>query len=171
MSVFKSLTEEHALMLGLVRRLERTLVSPKDTEPATEIRNILLVLLKALDAHEQLENLVFEEAAPNHPGRARTALALIERQHLALGALRAEAADLLRNMGREDDATLQALAQRLTRLLRRHFNDEERTLWPTVHAAAGRSRLHRLERLAAAQVRSMRKELVDYWSAVSDYLI
>ena len=162
MSVFKSLSEEHFLLLNLVGRLDRA----ADVKDA---RNLLLILLKALEAHENLEHLVFDRES-TASGETGAALALIERQHHALGELREEATELLRNLGREEDAAVRGLSRRLARLLRRHFEDEERTLWPRFNAAAGRSRLHRLDRLARAQVKVMKKELDDYRIAVEDYL-
>ena len=158
MSVFKALSEEHGLLLILVGRLERA-------ADAKDARNLLLVLLRALEAHENLEHLVFDEKT-----RPSVPVAHVERQHKALAALRAEALALLQGLARENDAAVRGLVRRLARLLRGHFHDEERTLWPSFNAAAGSSRLHRLGRLARAQVRAMKKELDDYRIAVEDYL-
>ncbi|UPT75442.1 MAG: hemerythrin domain-containing protein [Elusimicrobiota bacterium] len=162
MSVFKSLSEEHALLLNLVGRLERA-------SDAKDVRNLLLVLLKALEAHENLEHMVFDRES-TASGATGAALALIERQHHALDELREEASELLKNVGREKDAAVQTLTRRLASLLRRHFEDEERTLWPRFDAAVGRSPRHRLGRVARAQVKAMKKELDDYRVAVEDYL-
>lgn len=158
MSVFKALSEEHGLLLILVDRLERA-ADQKETHA------LLLVLLRALEAHENLEHMIFD-AGKNISG----ALAHVERQHRALGALRAEALTLLQNLRGEHDAALRGLVRRLARLLRGHFRDEERTLWPSFNASAERSRLQRLDRLARAQVRAMKKELDDYRIAVESYL-
>lgn len=169
MSVFKSLAEEHALLLNLVGRLERAISDPDARSAARDTRNLLLVLLKALEAHEGLEHMVFDqEPMPSRPKGA--ALAWVERQHLALGALQEEASGLLRDLSREDDASMRGLARRLALLLRRHFEDEERTLWPRFNSSIGRSRLHRLDRLARAQVQAMKEELDGYLTAVEDYL-
>jgi len=169
MSVFKSLAAEHALLLGVVARLELASTGLDSRAAASRTRNLLLVLLKALEAHESLEHLVFDQG-PAASGPRGAALALIEAQHKALAALRDEASVLLRSLAREDDTSIWTLTRRLTRLLRRHFEDEERVLWPLFHASAGRSRLHLLDRLARAQVREMRKELDGYWTAVESYL-
>ena len=158
MSVFKALAQEHGLLLALVGRLERA----SDEKDA---RALLLVLLRALEAHENLEHLIFDEAA-----KPSAALAHVERQHRALNALRAEALALLQDLGRENDAAVKGLIRRLARLLRGHFHDEERTLWPGFNASAERSRLHRLGRLARAQVKAMKLELDGYRIAVEDYL-
>jgi len=169
-SVFKSLAEEHALLLSLVARLESAAAEPDSRSAAKETRNLLLVLLKALEAHEGLEHLVFdrEEGAPAAEESATAAL--IERQHAALGELRREGAALLQGLPREDSATMRGLSRRLARLLRRHFENEERALWPSLNASAGRSRLHRLDRQAREQVKAMKKEFDAYLSAVEDYL-
>lgn len=158
MSVFKALAEEHGLLLVLVGRLERA-------SDARDARCLLLVLLRALEAHENLEHLVFDEDTP-----ATAALANVERQHASLNVLRAEVQALLQDIGREHDDALRTMTRSLARLLRRHFEDEERTLWPSFNASAGRSRLHRLGRLARAQVQAMKKELDGYRIAVEDYL-
>ena len=170
MSVFKSLTEEHALLLNLIGRLERAATNPDLRCASRDTRNLLLVLLKALEAHESLEHLVFDPG-PEPPSAPKgAALALVERQHRALAALRAEATELLQGLPREDAASIRGLAQRLTHLLRRHFKYEERLLWPNFNASTGRSRLNSLDRLARAQLRAMTKELDSYLTAVESYL-
>ena len=162
MSVFKYLSEEHALLLDLVGRLERA-------NDEKETQKILLILLAALEAHEQLEHLVFNDE-PRLPGKNTAALDLVARQHAALATLRDEARLLLRALPRESAATVRPLCRRLALLLRRHFKDEESILWPDFHARVGRSRLHHLERQARTQLKAMRKELDGYWTAVEHYL-
>jgi hypothetical protein len=158
MSVFHALSEEHALLLSLVGRLERA----SDVKDA---RALLLVLLRALEAHENLEHLIFDEE--NEPAGA---LAHVERQHGALGELRAEALELLQSLSSGGDPALRGLVRRLSRLLRSHFQDEERILWPLFNASAERSRFQRLARIAAAQLVTMKKELHDYRIALNEYL-
>lgn len=170
MSVFKSLAEEHALLLGLVERLENATADPDARSSMKETRNLLLVLLKALESHEALERLIFG-GKPEAPAAAESAaLAINERQHLALNELRKEGTTLLQGLPREDAATMRGLSRRLARLLRRHFEDEERGLWPSFNSSAGRSRLHSLDRQARTQVKAMRKEFEAYLHAVEDYL-
>lgn len=153
MSVFKPLAEAHGVLKGIVGRLERA--------DEKEARGLLLVLLKALDAHEEIEGLVFEdELAP----------ALIAERNLALRKIRTEAQDALERLPHEDPVNVRALSRRLARTLRRQFADEERVLWPTVNATAGRTRLHRLDREVRGRVRAMKKELDSYLTAVEDYL-
>ena len=97
MSLFKALSEEHGLLLVLVGRLERA----TDTKDA---RNLLLVLLRALEAHENLEHLVFD--AKTKPSASLTH---VERQHKVLGSLRAEALALLQGLAQENDAAVRGL--------------------------------------------------------------
>ena len=169
MSVFTALGEEHALLLRLVGRLERGTADPDERAAARETRNILLVLLKGLEAHERLEHLVFDSVA-SPSAAALAALALVEGQHALLAALREEAGELLRNVSSGESAPLRPFVLRLARLLRRHFEAEERELWPSFNALATRSTLSRLDRQAHAQVRAMEGEIDRYWAQVADYL-
>lgn len=168
MSVFKSLGDEHALILSLLGRLERAIADPDERSAVRETRNSLLVLVKALEAHDHLERLVFDPEPGVPAGAGGAPWASVERQHVALSALREEALSLLQELPREDPATVRGLSRRLARLLRRHFEDEERSLWPSFNATAGRSRLHLLDREARAQVKTMKKEFDAYLSAFED---
>jgi hypothetical protein len=106
---------------------------------------------------------------PRSPA-ARKALVLVEGQHRLLAALREEAVELLRRESREGCAPLRGLVARLARLLRRHFEEEERELWPSFNVLATRTALGRLERLARVQLRAMTQELNRYEAEVADYL-
>ena len=171
MSVFYSLTKEHQLLLRLVSRLERGIADLDERAAGRQTRNILLVLLKALEAHERLEHLVFDPVPkpPSSP-TVRQALALVQGQHQLLAAMREEAVALLRDGPCDGCGSLRPLVLRLARLLRRHFEDEERELWPSFNALATRSTLNHLDRLARTQVRAMERELDHYWVEVGDYL-
>lgn len=170
MSVFDSLAKEHALLLRLVERLERAVAVPDEREAARETRNILLVLLKALSAHEQLEHLVFDEPAEMPSAAARKALAAVEKQHEALADLKTRAEALLGDLTPAGGREIRILARRYATLLRRHFTEEERALWPSFHACAGRSTLHGLARKAGAQLRTMERDINRYWAEVESYL-
>lgn len=170
MSVFKSLAEEHALILSLVGRLERATAVLDARSSLKETRSLLLALLKALEAHEALERVIFAREPGTPAGAKSAAQALNESQHLALQELRAEAASLLQELPREDAAAMRGLSRRLARQLRRHFKDEELALWTDINASAGRSRLHRLDRQAREQVAAMKKEFEVYMTAIEDYL-
>ena len=170
MSVFASLAQEHQLFLELGARRERSAGAPDARAAARDTRNILLVLLTALKAHERLEDLVFEEKPDPLLPEARAALRLVEAQHRALGALREEALELLRDGTSENGASMRALVLRLAKLLRRHFEDEERRLWPSLNALTSRSTLARLDRLAKAHVRATARDLERQWEQIGDYL-
>lgn len=170
MSVFESLAREHVLLLKLVGRLERAAAERDPRGAARETRNVLLVLFKALEAHEHLEHLIFDES-PEHPSSAAyKALASVEKQHQALAALREEAGALLSSITPEGGESIRNLAQRLATLLRRHFDEEERKLWPSFNAYAGRSTLHRLSRQAHEQYQAMERDVNRYWAEVESYL-
>ena len=170
MSVFDSLTREHALMLKLVSRLERAAAEADARVAAHETRTILLVLFKALEAHEHLEHLIFDECPELPTEAACAALANVEAQHQALGALREEAVALLTSITPEGGESIRALAVRLAKLLRLHFEEEERRLWPSFNAYAGRSTLHRLSRQAREQFVTMERDINRYWTEVESYM-
>lgn len=170
MSVFASLAQEHALFLEFVARLERGAAAPDARTAARDTRNTLLVLLSALKAHERLEDLVFQEKPDPLLPEAAAALRLVETQHRALGALREEALELLRDGTSENGESMRSLVLRLAKLLRRHFEDEERRLWPSLNALTSRSSLARLDRLAKAHVRATSRDLERQWAEIGDYL-
>lgn len=169
MSVFDSLSREHAILLRLVEHLERAAEEKDERVAARETRNILLVLFKALEAHQRLEHLVYDESPDLPTPAAYKALADVENQHKALTELRAEAASLLNALTPEGGATMRELATRLGGLLRRLIENEERNLWPSFNAYAGRSTLHRLSRQAREQYRAMEREVNRYWAEVESY--
>lgn len=169
MSVFDSLSREHAILLKLVEHLERAAAEKDERAAARETRNILLVLFKALEAHQRLEHLVYDESPDLPSPAAYKALSDVERQHKAVTELREEAASLLNTLTPEGGASMRQLAPRLGQLLRRLIEDEERKLWPSFHAYAGRSTLHRLARQAHEQYRAMEREVNRYWAEVEAY--
>ncbi len=169
MSVFDSLSREHALLLMLVKHLERAVGERDERTAARETRNILLVLFKALKAHENLETLVFEDSPEAPSPAAYKALAGIETQHRTLHELQKEAETILNTLTPEGGASIRELSLRLARLLRRHFDEEERLLWPSFNAYAGRSTMHRLSRQAREQYRAMEREVHRYWAEVEAY--
>ncbi|PIR15741.1 MAG: hypothetical protein COV48_12675 [Elusimicrobia bacterium CG11_big_fil_rev_8_21_14_0_20_64_6] len=170
MSVFDSLSQEHALLLKLVGRLERAAAEKDERVSAREMRNILLVLFKALEAHEGLERLIFDDSPDLPSAAAYKALASVEHQHQALTDLRKESLALLASITPEATPAIRDLALRLASLLRRHFDEEERTLWPSFNACAGRSTLHRLSRQAHDQYVTMERDINRYWVEVESYM-
>lgn len=169
MSVFESLSKEHAILLKLVEHLDRAAAEKDERTAARETRNILLVLFKALEEHQRLEHLVYDESPDLPTPAAYKALADVERQHKAVTELREEAASLLNTLTPEGGASMRQLAPRLGALLRRLIDEEERKLWPRFNAYARRSTLHRLSRQAREQYRSMEREVNRYWAEVEAY--
>lgn len=169
MSVFGSLSKEHSLLLKLVGSLDRAADERDERTAAREMRNILLVLLKALEAHQRLEHLVYDESPDLPTPAAYGALSRVEKQHKDLAALREEAVSILNTMTPEGGAAIRDLSHRLGVLLRRLIDEEERTLWPTFNAYVGRSTLHRLSRQADEQYREMEREVERYRAAVDSY--
>lgn len=169
MSIFDSLSREHALLLKLVARLERAAAERDERAAARETRNILLVLFKALEAHQRLEHLVYDESPDLPTPAAYRALAKVGKQHKDLTALREEVVAILNTMTPEGGAAIRELSLRLAGMLRRLIDQEERTLWPSFNAYAGRSTLHRLARQAHEQYRAMEREVGRYWAEVEAY--
>lgn len=170
MSVFQSLAEEHRMLWALVIRLERCLQDADERLARRESRNVLLVFLRALEAHERLEQLVYGKSFRELSPEGREALEMVERQHAALTEIRAEASELAARAADMDLRALKPLSARLAQELRAHFASEERELWPRYNALAGRSLRRGLDRRAGEKVKSMARELADYRSAVEEYL-
>ena len=170
MSVFDSLSNEHALLLKLVGRLERAAGVKDERVAARETRNILLVLFKAREAHQRLEHLIYDESPELPTPAAYKALASIESQHRALTELHEEAAALLSCITPEGGSSIRELSLRLANILRHLIDEEERKLWPSFHAYAGRSTLHRLSRQARAQYLEMERDVNRYWAEVESYM-
>lgn len=169
MSVFDSLSGEHALLLKLVDRLERAAEERDERVAARETRNLLLVLFKALEAHQTLEHLVYDESPEPPTPAAYRALTQVHKQHEAVAMLRREAASLLNTLTPEGGGAVRRLSTELAAMLRRLIAEEENTLWPSFHAYAGRSTLHRLGRRAEAQFSAMKRDIARYWAEVEDY--
>lgn len=169
MSVFDSLSKEHALLLKLVASLDRAADERDERTAAREMRNVLLVLFKALEAHQRLEHLVYDESPDLPTPAAYGALSRVEKQHKDLTALREEAVAILNTMTPEGGASIRDLAHRLGVLLRRLIDEEERTLWPSFNSYARRSTLHRLSRQAQEQYREMEREVNRYWAEIESY--
>ena len=169
MSVFDSLNQEHALLLKLVGRLERAADGRDERVAARETRNILLVLFKPRGAPAPRAP-IYDESPEMPTPAAYKALANIESQHRALTDLREEAAALLGSISPEGGASIRELSLRLANLLRHLIDEEERTLWPSFNAYAGRSTLHRLSRQAHAQYQEMERDVNRYWAEVESYM-
>lgn len=158
------------MLRGLARRLERSLEDSDERFACREARNILLVLLRALEAHEHFENRVFAEPLTSGTADRRWALSVLEREHREIARLRGETEALLQDVPAHALAALRLQALKLTDAMDKHFDAEERGLWPRLNAVESRSARAHAGHEAAAQVKEMRRELDGYWTAVTEYL-
>ena len=167
-SIFLSLAEEHRILLRLADAVEAAW-KRDDERAVAAVRRALLILHRALERHEEIEETLF-------PGRRRVApeaapiAALVKAQHREIGALRHEVEALL---GRADAAggeNLKTLSLVLVRRLRAHFETEESRLWPLFGALPGRSVFRTLARRARSQVQSLERDVSQYRAVVDTYL-
>ena len=151
MRVFDALLREH----NAFRRLAHRLRHAPDHDPDTsreELRSCLLVLLPALERHELLEDEMFGEGNP---------------QHAALDRLKERLRQALNDADSRGTGELADLSKKLARLLVRHFDDEEKLIWPQYKDIVGRtldgSYAKRAERHADALEREIRltRELIE----------
>lgn len=162
MSALAALLQAHRLMTRIVDRLERS--SRLDRRAARmERRGAILVLLRALERHEALEDMIFAPDANASQERAEAAAA-IETQHRRLEGLREELVLVLSARQGPDLEAEDRMIARLVRLLRSHFQTEERRLWP-LYSSQGRSLDRLLEHSAQAQVRELKREIDRLWLA------
>jgi|GEM_PF-5386637 len=168
MRAIDALTKEHRVFLRLIDRIERAL-RRQETQARAEVRESLLVLLPALDRHEEIEDSVFagEDSAPEGDGKAL--LAELRREHARVNLLRAEIAEALG--GAENSwGGFGASVAELTAKLRDHFIVEEKRLWPRYARTAGRSRDKSAARRVLREVRRLEGEIDKNRLIVSDYL-
>jgi hypothetical protein len=168
MRVLTALAAEHSLFRALVARLENAALW---AEPAgrREIREVLLVLLPALERHETIEDLAFAEPDYSTKEGARAVLEELAREHDRVDRLRAELTEVL-SSDRGSWAEIRAAAQELAARLRAHFETEERRLWPHYAAAMRRSRDGSAGRRVAREVDRLARDLARDAARISDYL-
>lgn len=170
MSVFRSLIEEHRMLRALAGRLGRALENPDERFACREARNILLLLLRALESHEHFENRIFSEPLASGAEDRRRALSVLAREHREISRLRAETTSLLQLVPAASLAVLRPQALSLADAMGKHFDREERELWPRLNAVDSRSVRAHADHEAAVQVKEMKRELDGYWTAVTEYL-
>ncbi len=168
MSVVAALAREHRVFLRMIDRIERAL-SRVEEEGRADARVDLLVLLTALERHEEIEAEAF--ADPPDPSDAATAQAAAElrREHAEVGVLR----DEVRGMLEESSGSWEHFSSRARELaarLRRHFETEEQDIWPRYAHAAGRSRARALARRVDARVKRLERELALEREDAADYM-
>lgn len=131
MPVLKGLYAEHRLFQRLLDTLEEWVRSDADFAP-TRTERTLLTLLDALDKHERIEHEIFEQVeVPGTPG-VRKLRKLAEDQHAELEELKEEIRFILENDTEDLQASIKPLILQLAQKLRRHFDDEEKAVWPEV---------------------------------------
>ena len=170
MSVFQSLGEEHKAMRSLAHRLEDVLGLEDPHQAYRESRNLLLVLLHALDGHERFENEVFAKPLRGDGHSRRWACRAIAREHSVIDHLRQEAVALLECDRNDEICILQPVMGKFLDELERHFLFEEKELWPRLNEVGSRSVRHRVDREATRQLKEFKKDVSNYWQAVDQYL-
>ena len=168
MSVVAALAREHRVFLRMIERIERAL-SRTEAEGRAAARIDLLVLLTALERHEEIEAEAFVDPPDSSDESTSQAAAEMEREHAEVGVLR----DEIRGMLEESSGSWEHFSSRasvLTARLRRHFETEEQKIWPRYAHAAGRSRARALARRVDEMVRRLERELELEREEVSDYL-
>ena len=168
MNVIPDLAREHKIFAALIDRLER---SPAYNEKTMrgEVRDVLLVLLPALDLHEQIEETVFGHPAYAAKEDAKHLLGETEYEHRQIQALQEELIEALALDSQTPIAPLKSLVVRIATKLRLHFETEEKRLWPH-YRAFSRSLDQSVKRRVEEQVKALGKDVEKRLVAVADYL-
>ena len=162
-----SLADEHAVLLSLADAVEAAW-KREDGSAVEAGRRALLILHRALERHEKIEeNLFFGRAVPRG---AASVKALVKAEHREIGELRREVEELLGRAGTPGGEDLRTAALVLVRRLRAHFKTEESLLRPLFGALPGRSAGRARARRARAQVRSLERDVSGYKAVLDQYL-
>ncbi|MBI3553395.1 MAG: hemerythrin domain-containing protein [Elusimicrobia bacterium] len=157
MSVLDTLSGEHALFVGLVKDLQNGLKYDEETARRL-VRDVLLILLPALEKHEQIEDLVFGGAS--WPGRSTQRVAAeLNKEHWRIALLRGELTELMKESSQCPFGRYQEKVMELAVKLHEHFLMEETRLWPRYRELAGRSVNRSLERRAQEQLKRLLREV------------
>jgi hemerythrin-like domain-containing protein len=167
MSVLDTLAGEHALFRRLIGRLQQALRLDEDSA-RRQARNVLLVLLPALERHEELEDLVFGRRDGPRRG-TRQAIVELNKEHWRIALLRSELVEAMEASERVPWERYRGLAQAAAARLREHFELEEQSLWPRYRALARRSRDPGLERRAREQLKRLLRETDRREALASEY--
>lgn len=169
MSVLKSLAREHELLRRLADRMQRA-VRYQEPVARAELRAALLILLPALERHEEIERSVFGRPPYASSRQARKILARIEAQHRTLETIRLELKAALSDWEARPIADLKSRGAALAERLLAHFDEEERQLWPSYRLAMSRSLDSSLGRRAGRHVEALEREVALSCDLVSEYL-
>lgn len=154
MRVFDALLREHNAFRRLAHRLRHSPDHDSDTARG-ELKACLLVLLLALERHELLEDEMFGEANP---------------QHAAIDALKIRLREALADSDGGKPGELGDLAKKLARMIVRHFDDEEKELWPVYKNTLGRSLDASYAKRAEAHAERLEREIRLNRALVQEYL-
>ncbi|MFI5361756.1 MAG: hemerythrin domain-containing protein [Elusimicrobiota bacterium] len=147
MSVLQDLSSEHAAFTRLIERLEASAAADEMTA-RRDIRPTILILLSALDVHEEIEDAVFGDSSYAASKDAKLIIDRVERQHQTIADLRLA---ILAAIGSSDAVGIQrlkSLVSRIASALRSHFKTEEELLWPhyeKFYGSLDESRRRRIE--------------------------
>lgn len=153
MPIIDTLTKEHRLFEGLIERLERSL-NLEEPLARSELRDTLLVLVPALERHEEFEALAFHDPSE--------VLTRVEAQHRLVDELRVQTLEALQSHDTVPFPLLKELVRKLTSALRRHFKTEEQELFPTAKPSSRKA--------VQLQVERMERDMQEYWQQIADYL-
>ncbi|MFI5349133.1 MAG: hemerythrin domain-containing protein [Elusimicrobiota bacterium] len=168
MTIVDELAREHADFLRLVDRLEASAGGDERTA-RRDVRNTLLILIAALDAHERIENLAFGDPRGARPIRARRVLELVDAQHREILDLRVEFLEAINSCRSLPMPRLLFLVRRLADSLRAHFQTEEEGLWP-LYARSRKPVDPSLRRRLERGVLALERDVAARSAAVSEYL-
>lgn len=153
MPIIETLTKEHRLFEGLIDRLERSL-SLQEPIARSELRDTLLVLVPALERHEEFEAIAFHDPSE--------ALSRVEAQHRLIDQLRAQTLEALQSHDTVPFPALKEQVRKLASALRRHFKTEEQDLFPSAKPSSRKA--------VQLQVERMERDMQEYWQQIADYL-
>lgn len=156
MSVLDVLAGEHVLFRRLIGDLQRVLRFEEDAA-RREARDVLLVLLPALERHQELEDLVFGPAAEGSRVHAKV-VAELNKEHWRIALLRAELLEAMKESGAMSCEAFRKKTLELVVKLRMHFEMEETRLWGRLRELSGRGIDKSIERRAREQLRKLLRE-------------
>ena len=169
MEILDLLAQEHRVLEDLLRRIERAMKYPREVA-CKEWQKAFLVLLPALDRHEEIETIAFENPAYQSKKGARRILREIELQHGKISSLRQETLAALKEVDVPDLPSLHALISQLVRRLRDHFVAEETSLWPHYRAAMRGALDKSVKDEIQEKLRRIKKDAGMTQAAAADYL-
>jgi len=166
MSVIDVLMGEHQLFRRLIIQLQKAL-QLQENAARREARDVLLVLLPALERHEELEDLVFgPEGEEDHSPKIVSEL---NKEHWRIALLRADIAEVMKDSDQLLGDQYRIKILELVVKLREHFEMEELRLWPRYRELAHKRLGRALERRALAQLKRLHREVERRGGMLSDH--